>query len=147
MSKSFKISLFNIDFNILDILVDLLTLKTFLDNATLKIKTSMSNDNMPDDELAICPQCDSQVPLALKDCQDCHTFVGFPNVRHALLKEEADALETRYLAESETAEKAGQAALLSQLEEDAKQTRISLAMPLSLLHQLLNDDKSLYSNY
>lgn len=94
-----------------------------------------------------CANCGGNVPLTVTRCPTCSYDVGFPNVRFATRKTEADALEVRL---KDAMRQAADRGSLSKLEEFGAATSSSKAVMnrhMATLQNWLRGSNPLFNNF
>jgi hypothetical protein len=92
-----------------------------------------------------CQTCGLDVPLNLRDCPSCGTHHGFPNVKMA--DEEHVELEARLDRARQAARVRGCEEQLARFETSCSAAHAVANVDVDFLHDLLTDDKLLYSGY
>ncbi len=94
-----------------------------------------------------CPQCSEDVQINMSNCPSCNEFIGYPNVRMAEEKDEADALRIRYKKAYDNANNRGAYDKLKEFEDGIKTSAAVINVNLNMLESLVNNDKTLYNSY
>jgi len=95
----------------------------------------------------VCVECGTEVSDNLSNCPTCHNFIGYPNVRAAEGKGNADALETRYKNARKRAKTNGYETNLKSFEDAMHKTCAVINVDIDYLHHFIASDKELYSTY
>lgn len=94
-----------------------------------------------------CKKCGSQVSESLSNCPTCNTFLGYPNVREAMNREESSALEKRYVDAYAKSKSMAADQSLKKFEEAMGKTSAVVNLDIDDLKFFFFSDKTLYSNY
>lgn len=95
-----------------------------------------------------CKDCGAAISWAETNCLACGAFLGFPNVREVSAPKEHAALEQGFQQALAEATSKGYGAIAEEFAEKVAQESVAVInLWPDFLHQLLCDEKTLYSSY
>jgi hypothetical protein len=94
-----------------------------------------------------CELCGSDIPLSWERCPHCARPGLFPNVRAAQVPAERAALEARYQAALQKAERRGARKVLEDFEAASRGSKAIITRPFRELERLSSSDKELLSTF
>lgn len=94
-----------------------------------------------------CNNCGSKISEILTYCTTCGNFTGFPNVRAASKAEEVKALNNRYMQALDSAASKGSIDIVKDFEEKLKFSAAVINLSFYIVHQIILENKTLYSTY
>ncbi len=94
-----------------------------------------------------CPICQSQIPDTEEKCLTCGYNAGSPNVRAAESEQESRALEARYQAALNDAQKRGCRSVVERFSNAVLTSSAVINVDIRFLHFFVTNSTSLYANY
>lgn len=93
----------------------------------------------------VCPECGAGVNPSSRNCLDCSTDLGAPNVRRANQKREKDALRARYVSAISAATSSGSTRELTQFETEVREKSVVvIAVTPQFAVSFLRDARLIY---
>lgn len=100
------------------------------------------------DDVEYCPRCKAEVSWSNDRCYKCRYDLGVPNQRGLHHPDEVKALQQRYQAATQKAEKAGLLAQLQSFEQQVKSnSKAVINVSAKMLDDFLSGKQALMSNY